>query len=253
MEKIKIPNSKGKNIAAVIHYPEKPTDRLAILCPGYLDSKDYKHMVGLAEALSKKEYTVIRFDPTGTWESEGDIYEYTTTQCLLDIKSIIDYLSPRGVFTCLLLGGHSRGGMISILYAAHNPRVSAVLAIMPSSPYSMSGKNRDEWQKNGFSLSQRNIPDRNEKKEFRVPYSHAQDNDQYNVIDDVKMVKVPIVFLAGTLDEVVLPENVKRIFNNANEPKKYILMEGIGHDYRYNQSEVEAVNNKILEALSEIL
>lgn len=253
MEKIKILNSKGKNIVAVVHYPEKPTDRLAILCPGYLDSKDYKHMVGLAEALTKQKYTVVRFDPTGTWESEGDISEYTTTQCLSDIKSIIEYMFQKGGYAYLLLGGHSRGGMISILYAAHNPGVSAVLAIMPSSPYSMSGKHRDEWQKTGFSVSQRNIPDREEKKEFRVPYSHAQDNDKYNVIDDVKKVKVPIVFLTGTLDEVVLPEDVKRIFNNANEPKRYILMDDIGHDYRHNQSEVEVVDDKIIKALAEIL
>ena len=64
----KIPSSKG-NLAAAVHYPETKTERLAILCPGYVDSKDYKHLVGLAEALSKQGYTVVRFEPTGTWES----------------------------------------------------------------------------------------------------------------------------------------------------------------------------------------
>ncbi len=31
MKEVKIPNSEGKNIAAVIHYPETKTERLAIL------------------------------------------------------------------------------------------------------------------------------------------------------------------------------------------------------------------------------
>ncbi|MFH1392761.1 MAG: hypothetical protein ABIG90_03810, partial [bacterium] len=91
MHKIKIKNSKGKNITAVINYPEIQTGKLAILCPGYLDSKDYDGLLKLAEALAEKGYTVARFDPTGVWESEGDISEYTMTQYLDDIKYILEY------------------------------------------------------------------------------------------------------------------------------------------------------------------
>lgn len=71
-----IPSSKG-NLAAVVHYPDLQTDKLAILCPGYLDSKDYKHLVGLSAALCDKGCTVVRFDPAGTWESGGEISDYT--------------------------------------------------------------------------------------------------------------------------------------------------------------------------------
>ncbi len=56
----KIPSSKGK-LSAVIHYPKNEFGKLAILCPGYLDSKDYKLLVGLAEVLNNIGYTVVRF------------------------------------------------------------------------------------------------------------------------------------------------------------------------------------------------
>ena len=252
IEKTRIPSAKG-NLAATIHYPERKTEWLAILCPGKLDSKDYKHLVGLADGLNKQGYTVVRFEPTGTWESDGDISDYTTTQYLEDIKNVLDYMLRQASYKHILLCGHSRGGQVSILYASRDPRISLVLGIMPSSKRTMTGQCYDEWKKTGFKVSYRDLPnDKSRRREFRVPFSHAKDMGQYDVIEDVKRIKVPIILAAGELDDVVLPEYVKEIFDNANEPKKIIVIPGIGHDYRYNDSEVAMVNEKILEQLSSI-
>lgn len=247
-QKTTIASSKG-DLAAAIHYPETKTGRLAILCPGYLDSKDYKHLVGLAEALSKQGYTVVRFDPTGTWESEGDISDYTTTQYLEDIKNILEYMLKREGYTYILLGGHSRGGQVSILYAARDPRISLVLGIMPSSARTMAGQRREEWSQTG-NVSKRDLPNNeNKKREYRVPYSHAEDRDRYDVIKDVKRVKAPVILITGELDDVVLPDHVKEIFDNARESKKFVTIPGIGHDYRHNDEEVKIVNKHIVEQL----
>jgi pimeloyl-ACP methyl ester carboxylesterase len=249
IEKTKIPSSKG-NLAAAIHYPEKKTERLAILCPGKLDSKDYAHLVGLADNLSKQGYSVVRFEPTGTWESDGNISDYTTTQYIEDIKNIIDYMLRQANFTHILLGGHSRGGQVSILYAARDPIISLVLGIMPSSERTLTAHDYDEWKKTGFRLSYRDLPDdKSRKREFQLPFSHAEDMIRYNVVEDVKRIKVPIILIAGELDNTVLPEYVKEIFDNANEPKKFIIIPGIGHDYRHNDSEIATVNEKILQQL----
>ncbi|MBU0998756.1 alpha/beta hydrolase, partial [Patescibacteria group bacterium] len=167
-EKVKIKNSKGQNISAVINRPNIKTNKLAILCPGYLDSKNYDHLVLLAEELLKKDFTVVRFDSTGIWESEGDISEYLTSQYLKDIKSVLGYMLGRENYTYVLLGGHSRGGMVSILYAAQDSRISCVLGIMPSSG-GYVGKIREEWEKSGFSISKRDISGKDERIEFKVP------------------------------------------------------------------------------------
>ena len=244
--KTKIPSSKG-NLAAAIHYPETKTERLAILCPGYVDSKDYKHLVGLAEALSKQGYTVVRFEPTGTWESEGDISDYTTTQYLEDIKNVLEYMLKKEDYRYILLGGHSRGGQVSILYAARDPRISLVVGIMPSTRRSMG---REERKETGVDISERDLPDnKEEKREFRVPYSHVEDREQYDVVKDVKKIRASLILIAGELDDLVLPEEVKEIFDSANGPKKLIIIPGIGHDYRQNDEEIKIVNGNILEQL----
>ena len=246
--KIKISSTKA-NLAVAIHYPKTKTDKLAILCPGYLDSKDYKHLVSLAEALSKQGYAVARFDPTGTWESKGDISDYTNSQYLEDIKSVLEYMLHQASYKRILLGGHSRGGQVSILYAARDLRISVVLGIMPSSG-PITGKRREEWERAGARIDQRNLPnDKDKKMEFHVPFQHVLDRDQYDVIGDVKKIKAPIILIAGELDKAVPVSDVKEIFDNANEPKKFLIIQNIGHDYRHNDKEIEIVNEKILELL----
>jgi len=157
MEPVKIPNLNGQSLAAVIHRPAVKTEKLAILCPGYLDTKDYTHLTMLAEDLASQGYTAVRFDPTGTWESDGDISEYLTSQYLKDIESVLEHMLAEGGYSYILLGGHSRGGQVSILYAARDLRISEVLGIMPSHA-PVEGKRREDWESAGVSNSSRDIP-----------------------------------------------------------------------------------------------
>ena len=249
MENLRIQTPSGKSLAATLHGSAKPGMNLAILCPGYLDTKDYAHLVMLSEDLCNRGYDVLRFDPVGTWGSDGGIEEYTTTEYLADIKSVVEYMLSKHPYSHILLGGHSRGGQMSVLYAARDPRISQVVAIMPSSPL-VFDKTRDEkWEAEGISVSKRDIPSGGER-EYRVPYSHNIDRKQYNVLQEVKKVRVPIIFIAGEKDVLVLPEYVKALYDEANEPKKYILVENIGHDYRHSPDEIREVNNLIIKEIA---
>lgn len=251
--KIKIPSSKG-NIAAVINEPEDKADKLAILCPGYLDSKDYDHLKILAEDLASKGYTVVRFDPIGTWESDGNISDYTTTEYLRNVKEVLEYMFKQNNFKHILIGGHSRGGKISILYAAQDRRISIVLGIMPSTVISKKDKRSVSAKMLGVSVSYRDLPgDKKGKKEFRVPYSHFENElknqDKYNVLKKIGRLEIPLILIAGERDKLVLSKSVKQMFKKSKGPKKFILIKGIGHDYRHNPSEVRLVNDQILKAL----
>ncbi|HEY9584707.1 MAG TPA: alpha/beta hydrolase [Candidatus Paceibacterota bacterium] len=249
MEPVKINNSKGRKIAAVIHRPKKRTEKLAILCPGNLDSKDYTHLIKLAEVLAERGYTAVRFDPTGTWESEGETSEYTVTQYLADIRCVLEHMLKEAPYSDILVGGHSRGGQVSILYASRDPRVTSVIGIMPPSRPS-EGNQREKWEKTGIRISERDLPfNKNEKREFRLPFLHVLDRDKYDVVGDVKKTKAKVVLIAGELDEAVPSMDVKEIFDKANEPKTFILIKNIGHSYRHNLAEIEIVNNEILKAL----
>jgi uncharacterized protein len=252
IKKIKIPSGKG-NLSASVHSPANTTDRLAILCPGFLDSKDYRHLVRLADELCDNGFAVVRFNPIGTWDSGGTISDYTTSQYLKDIQVVLEYMLDREKYTHILLGGHSRGGQVSILYAAKDPRISMVLGIMPSSG-PMDGPAREEWEKNGIKISKRDLPDnKNKEKQFEVPFNHVLDSDKYDTVAAVKRISVPKIFITGELDDTVPAEDVEELFNNANEIKKFVNIPNIGHGYRRDENEISIVNKEILKQLNAVL
>ncbi|PIR04167.1 MAG: hypothetical protein COV59_03205 [Candidatus Magasanikbacteria bacterium CG11_big_fil_rev_8_21_14_0_20_39_34] len=247
-----IPSPKG-DLSIAIHQNEQNTRKLAILCPGFLDSKDYLHLVSLAESLCIDGYTVVRFDPTGTWESEGNIEDYTTTQYILDIQTVLEYMKKGGEYNEVLLGGHSRGGQVSILFAVKEKSISAVLAIMPSTG-PMVGKKREEWEQEHIHISKRDLPnDMEGTREFAVPFAHVLDRDKYSAMEVIKDLHVPFICVAGGQDVIVPKEEIEELFSFAHEPKKYIFFPQIGHDYRRSKKEVEEVNKKIISVLHTIV
>ncbi len=242
-----IKSTKG-NLSAAIHYPRQETEKLAIICSGFLDTKDYPSLIELANRLAERGYTAVRFDPTGVWKSEGSIADYTTTQYLADVKSVLEHMLAGKKYTEILLGGHSRGGMVSILYTARDSRISKVFSIM--SPVGLASG--EEWNTAGMRYSKRDDPNGGDDVEFEIPISYLEDLNKYNVLKEVTKVKIPILLLAGELDAGITPVDVENLYEQANDPKIFEVIPNIGHDYRLHKEQVGVVNNYILRWLDAV-
>lgn len=175
MEHVKILGSKGK-LSATIHHSKAQKMKLAILCPGYLDSKEYPHLVLLANDLVKFGFTVVRYNPTGTWDSEGEILDYSTSQYLTDVQSVLEYMQCRETSTDIFLFGHDLGGTVAYLFAAQNLHITTVCSVMPIC-FQFAGFEREvTWKKLGHEMQLRELPtDKDQNRRFVVPYSFVQD------------------------------------------------------------------------------
>lgn len=231
--------------------------KLAILLPGYLDSKDYAHFKFLADSLSGQGFLATRFDPTGTWESEGKIEEYSLTRYLKDVDILVKHASKEHgkPFDEVVLIGHSFGGRVAIIYGAQHPEVSAVICIMSAfdsskSPYTSALL--PKWKESGVRISKRDLPENvNEFIEYIVPYSYQIDRENYDFQKHIKDYKNNLLVIAGELDDVAPPDNVKTIYEMANEPKEFKVIQKIGHRYRHTPNEIEIVNKEIIRFLHE--
>lgn len=254
IEKILIASSKGK-ISVAINHPEKQTEKLAILCSGFLDSKDYAHLAGLAGDLSREGYTVARFDAYGIWESEGVSEDYTTTQYLEDLKSVLNFMLTKGEYTHVLLGGHSKGGTMAMYHACQDPRISAVLAIMSTFPFIKESNKPiiEKWENLGKRISKRDKPGSDEIVEIEIPYFYVADRLQYDLWTELPKLHVPLIMIAGEKDELALPEDVRELFDQAPEPKEFRLIPNIGHDYRKYPEQIALVNETIITTLKKLI
>lgn len=110
---------------AVLTRGDKNAEKLALLLPGRLDTKDYGNFVSHAEYLAQRGFFAVAFDPPGTWNSPGGIDLYTTTNYIRAVNELIEYFGNKPT----LLFGHSRGAAVAI-FASSNPAVVGIVPVM---------------------------------------------------------------------------------------------------------------------------
>lgn len=212
--------------------------KLALVLPGKMDTKDYPHMHSHVDFLSTKGYLALSFDPSGTWESEGSIEEYSASNYFKAIKEIIEFYGNKPT----LLVGHSRGGSIAILAGTKIKQVERFAVIMTNPDFKKHFPDL-EWKEKGFRTHFRDTPTGYdyETKEFSLPYRFLEDDVQYEVLDDLKKCKKPKLFVAGLKDIHVKVEDAQKTYDLSAEPK-YIELIDSEHDYRKDKKSIEKVN-----------
>jgi fermentation-respiration switch protein FrsA (DUF1100 family) len=53
--------------------------------------------------------------------------------------------------------------------------------------------------------------------------------DKFRSIDKIAAVKCPVLVIHGMQDNTIVAEHGKALFERAGEPKKIILVDGVGH------------------------
>lgn len=220
-----------------------------ILSPGFLDSKDYAHLVSLADELQKRGFTVARVDAFGTWASKGSISDYMLSRRLKDVSEAVSFLKKEYGIETFVLGGHSMGGRVSAFYAVLHPEcITGIIDIMGS----MSLGSALHWPEDGIYRSKRDLPsDPTQTISFEVPKSFVEDASKLNPKELLAKLNLPILFIAGGEDKIVSLERMREGFGYANEPKKFVVIPGIGHDYRKLPEQIPLVNEQILRFIQE--
>ncbi|MDO8436059.1 MAG: alpha/beta fold hydrolase [bacterium] len=80
-------NERGKELAGVLHLPEKQKPPLVIICHGFQNSKTDRKFVKLARVLQREGICAFRFDFEGCGDSEGEPSEITVKNEAADLNS----------------------------------------------------------------------------------------------------------------------------------------------------------------------
>jgi predicted alpha/beta-hydrolase family hydrolase len=230
---------------AVYQRGDPRSNKLALILPGRLDTKDYPHMRSHVEHFSRRGYLALSFDPPGTWESPGNIKLYTMTNYLRAINELIEHFGNRPT----VLMGHSSGGTMAMLAGPQNQHVSRIICVMsmmePGSPERGRVKEID-GDDGGVLVSYRDDPTNSEiQVEFRLPLVYFEDAKRYDIATSLQTYQKPKLFFLGTQDDVVKPIDVRRAYQTSAYPKQLIELDS-GHDYRKNPAMIDEVNRSIM-------
>ena len=225
-------NTKGSEVS----------QKLAIVLPGRLDTKDYASCKSHIEYLADKGYFAVSFDPPGTWDSPGGIELFTTTNYIKAVGEVIEYYGNKPT----LLLGHSRGGSTASLAGAQHPHVIGLVCIMSS--YGAPSAPNPKAVVAGVQMEYRDLPPgiqkTDKKKEFALPLSYFTDGEQYDVLGVLKTCTKPKLLFYGIYDKFNSPERVKEVYGIIPEPKMIHELNS-EHDYRYHPEIITEVNKTL--------
>lgn len=222
--------------------------KLGPVLPGLFDTKDYAHMRSHVDYLASRGFLAMSFDPPGTWESAGDIAEYTASNYLKAIHELISHFGDIPTFVM----GHSRGATMSIASAATNPSVQAFVSVMPSHIRGdYLGGSDEEWRQQGYRLLKRDLPPGGGEKVVQVelPYSFFEDQITYDYSEQLTNCAKPKLFIYGTHDTGATPKRVKAIYETAGEPKS-LKEVNCDHNYRLDPKIITQINEMVGDFLN---
>lgn len=221
--------------------------RLALVLPGRLDTKDYAHMRSHVDFLARRGFYALSFDPPGTWESSGTLELFTTSNYLKAVSELVEHFGARPT----LLLGHSRGGTVAML-ASENPAVKAIAMVMAT--YGRPSSAKPEALAAGFQLEKRDSPpgERHggEQKIYQLPLNYFEDGKRYNPVAVLERCVKPKLLIYGTDDAFTSVERIQEVFAKIPEPKAIYELH-TNHDYRYYPEAIAEVNNVVGKFLDE--
>jgi alpha-beta hydrolase superfamily lysophospholipase len=257
--------SDGQRLDGELWLPRSSRSSVLVIpCSGYLGLKALQP-ARFARALTPRGYACLTFDYRGFGFSDGERGRLVPTEQVDDIRAAVDYASsrPGGEWRTVVLLGWGLGGALVIAEAADDPRVSAVVSLNSFADGYRTTRalhddaswaalvdrfDEDRLQRSrhgrssllpAFDLVRLEGPTRRYVETelykdsgfgFPVTYHSSEQLLRFSVEHLVGRIAPRPLFLAhGADNDLYLPEESKRLYELAGEPRELHLLEGAGH------------------------
>lgn len=247
-ENISIRNQSGLELSCLLDIPEgEHKFPLVILLAGYGTKKEDFFTSELSTFLVDTGIASIRIDFSGIGDSQGEFKtDYKLTKMMVDLALVYKYIQTLSNVDMEKIGifGQSMGGLLAInLASKHSIHAMCIV----STPSNIAGEENfkeqlEKGEQGGFIEF-----NNNGNRVVRVPHSFIVDAIEFDVLEVVERVKCPVSFIVGDNDVTVTPENTKKIYEHANEPKQLVTITDMPHFYNYVPDVLEKVNKEALK------
>lgn len=222
----------GHKISGILARPEKKTDRIAVLCHGFLSNKNSATNRALTEILVPQGIATFRFDFFGQGGSEGPFENITVTTALRQARAALDLVTAKG-YRKIALEGSSFGGLVAILAAAQSPKLAclALKCPVPDFPEMLKlefgEKEMAEWKKTGTIPNV--VPGAGGR--IKLAYGFYEDCVRHSGYNAAKAIAAPTLIVQGNADEYVPLHQSRRLSEELQGKNVLVVLPGADHHF----------------------
>ena len=230
-ERFSFLDPQGHRIAAIVSLPPGRTDKIAVLCHGFLSSKTSSTNKTLTRLLVDQGIGTCCFDFFGQGESDGPFEQITTTLGVQQAQAAIDLMKQNG-YRHIGLMGSSFGGLVSILTAAQRTDLACLALKCPVVDFAEElrlGFGPDEmaqWKATDTIPNIMGGPDR-----ISLRYAFYEDALQRIAYDPARSITAPTIIVQGDKDEHVPLHQSRRLFETLRVKKHLEMLPGADHQF----------------------
>ena len=244
---IQISSPTGRPVLLDYFFNENDQQKpLIIFCHGFNGFKDWGHFNHMAGIFAGNNFCFIKFNfsHNGTTpEYPGEFHDLNGfalnnfSKELDDLGAVIDWAEknlPVNEFNNqkIYLVGHSRGGGIVILKAAEDDRIKKVVTWASVSDFEkvVNPKNIEEWREKGIIYIENARTKQLMPVDFQLYDDYYFNEDRLNIKSSIKKLKVPLLLIHGSKDEVVKKEHAEKL-KHWNENAQIIILPEEDHTF----------------------
>ncbi len=218
-EEVTFPTTDGLLLRGWFFAAADPAAPAVLYAPA--TAHDQRSGLSIVPAFHAAGYHVLLFSYRGHGQSDGSPFGFTYGAAESeDVDAAVAFLRGRGV-TQIAAIGHSVGAASSLLSAARNPDIDAVVAVAPFTSV------RDVWQTGRPAFVPAFVYDfalwvAEKRKGF-------QEEDVYPIHVIGQIAPRPVLILHGTKDQHITTDQAEALYDAAQAPKALWLVEGATH------------------------
>ena len=230
-ERLSFLDPQGHRVSAIVSLPRGGTDKVAVLCHGFLSSKTSSTNKALTRLLIDQGIGTCCFDFFGQGESDGPFEQITTTLGMQQAQTAIDLMKQNG-YRHIGLMGSSFGGLVSILTAAQRTDLACLALKCPVVDFAEElrlGFGPDEmaqWQATDTIPNIMGGPDR-----IKLRYAFYEDALHRIAYDPARSIMAPTIIVQGDKDEHVPLHQSRRLFDTLRVEKYLEMLPGADHQF----------------------
>jgi len=224
--------SQNRNLSVMFHVDEGRAQQTAVVicCHGFTSDKigTNQLMLNIAKSIEAAGIIAVRFDFSGSGESDGEFaLDTIISGWLKDIHNVVDWVKKQPAFAGLpiYLLGHSLGGLIVLSYddSSIAGRVALAPVVQPIENFRDIILGQELWQQ---SLQGKDVANFLNKG-FRISPNFVNDllANSYEPVKKAQSYQTPLLIVHGNQDVVVPPAGSEELYRQYKSEKQLHVIE----------------------------